>query len=66
MASDPDDCPQPALFDIEGPDEDGCVWLVSGKGESAIVLNLGPKEPVAEKMADWLGQIDFGDLPDDN
>ena len=47
------------------PDERGCVWLVSGKGESAVVVNLGPREPVAEKMADWLGQIDFGDMPGD-
>jgi hypothetical protein len=50
-----------ARFEIEGPDECGCVWLICGKGESAIVVNLGPRDAVAEKMADWLGYIDFGE-----
>jgi hypothetical protein len=53
-----DEPEQEALFEIEGPDEDSCVWLVSGKGESAIVVNLGPREKVAEKLANWLAEID--------
>jgi hypothetical protein len=53
-----DDCPQEALFEIEGPDEDGCAWIVFSDGE---VRNLGPRDKVAEKMADWLAQIDFGE-----
>ena len=52
---------QEALFGIEGPDEDECVWLVSGSGPSAVVVNLGPRPAVAEKLADWLAQIDFGE-----
>jgi hypothetical protein len=54
-----DEPEQEALFEIEGPDEDSCVWLVSGKGESAVVVNLGPREAVAEKLANWLAEIDF-------
>jgi hypothetical protein len=27
------DSEQGALFEIEGPDEDSCVWLVDAKGE---------------------------------
>jgi hypothetical protein len=49
-----DEEPQGALFEIEGPDEDACVWLVSGKGEGAVVVNLGPRDAVAEKLAQWL------------
>jgi hypothetical protein len=60
MAIDPDP-DQGALFTIEGPDDDSCVWLISGTGESAVVINLGPREPVSERMADWLAEIDFGD-----
>ena len=48
---------QGALFEIEGPDEDSCVWLVSGEGEDAIVVNLGPRQAVAEKLARWLASI---------
>lgn len=55
------ECDQQALFKIEGPDEDGCVWLVSGEGESAVVVNLGPREAVATRMAEWLAEIDFGE-----
>lgn len=54
---------QEALFEIEGPDEDECVWLVSGSGPSAVVVNLGPRPAVAEKLADWLAKIDFGERP---
>jgi len=61
VATDERDCQQGALFTIEGPDDDGCVRLVSGSGESAVVVNLGPREPVSERMADWLGEIDFGE-----
>ena len=56
-----DEPEQGALFEIEGPDEDACVWLVSGQGESAVVVNLGPREAVAEKLTQWLAEIDFGE-----
>jgi hypothetical protein len=55
------ECEQGALFTLEGPDDDGCVWLVSGDGPSAIVVNLGPREPVATRLAEWLAEIDFGE-----
>lgn len=49
---------QEALFEIEGPDEDSCVWLHVKDGPT---VNLGPRDKVAEKMADWLASIDFGE-----
>ncbi len=60
---DPDEPDQEALFELEGPDEDSCVWIVIGKGENALVANLGPREGVATKLADWLASIDFGERP---
>ena len=56
-----DEADQKALFEIEGPDEDSCVWLVSGEGQDAVVVNLGPREAVAHKLAQWLAEIDFGE-----
>ena len=56
-----DEAEQGALFEMEGPDEDACVWLVSGRGPEAIVVNLGPREAVANKMTEWLASIDFGE-----
>ncbi|HEX8443026.1 MAG TPA: hypothetical protein VF631_05200 [Allosphingosinicella sp.] len=60
MDNEPD---QGALFEIEGPDDDSCVWLVSGKGADAVVVNLGPRDAVAEKLAHWLCEIDFSERP---
>lgn len=59
MTNDNDEPEQCALFDIEGPDEDNCVWLHSG----SITLNLGPKDDVAEKLSQWLGSIDYEEQP---
>ena len=56
MQDEPD---QEALFEIEGPDEDGCVWICSAKGRDVWCQNLGPKEAAAEKMCEWLGSIDY-------
>lgn len=47
---------QGALFEIEVDEDDGCVWIVAG----GQVVNLGPVDPVSEKLADWLAQRDFG------
>jgi hypothetical protein len=52
---------QGALFEIEGPDEDFCLWLVSGTRPDAVVVNHGPREAVAIKLADWLAEIDIGE-----
>ena len=54
-----DDPEQNALFQIEGPDEDGCVWICSTEGRSVWCQNLGPKDKVAEVLSQWLGQVDY-------
>jgi hypothetical protein len=42
-----DDQPvQDALFRIEGPDEDGCVWVRSAEGHDVWCNNLGTKGAV--------------------
>jgi hypothetical protein len=51
---------QGALFEIEGPDEDGCVWICSADGRDVWCQNLGPRQVVAEKLAQWLTEIGFG------
>ena len=56
-----EDCAQGALFEVEGPDEDGCVWACAPSGRDVWCQNLGPKEAVAEKLAGWLAQQDFGE-----
>lgn len=50
---------QTALFEIEGPDEDGCVWICSAEGREVWCQNLGPVEKAAEAMSQWLGSIDY-------
>ncbi len=47
------------LFAIEGPDEDGCVWICSAKGRDDWCQNLGPSDKVAEVLSRWLGSIDY-------
>lgn len=53
-----EEAPQEALFQIEGPDEDGCVWACSTKGRDVWCQNLGPTTKVAEVLSQWLGTID--------
>ena len=50
-----DEPDQEALFNIEGPDEDGCVWICAAEGREVWCQNLGPREKVAEKLADLAG-----------
>lgn len=52
--ADPEGPAQGALFQIEGPDEDGCVWACSPEGRDIWCHNLGPKEAVAETFSQWL------------
>ena len=52
---------QGALFRIEGPDEDGCVWICSTSGRDVWCQNLGPFEPTAEAMVEWLEINDYGE-----
>lgn len=48
---------QDALFQIEGPDEDGCVWVCSVDGRDVWCQNLGPEDRVAETFLLWLGAV---------
>ena len=50
---------QESLFEIEGPDEDGCVWIHSTDPRNRWTQNLGPRQKVAEIMSEWLGAIDY-------
>ena len=47
-----------ALFQIEGPDEDGCVWACSTEGRDVWCANLGPRDKVATVMSQWLALQD--------
>ena len=52
---------QDSLFEIEGPDEAGDVWIVSPEGRNNWCRNLGPQAKVAEVLSDWLAQIDYAE-----
>jgi hypothetical protein len=54
-----DEPKQDALFNIEGPDEDGCVWICSAGGRDVWCQNLGTANKVAEVLSAWLGSIDY-------
>jgi hypothetical protein len=53
-----DEAEQPALFQIEGPDERGCVWACSTEGRDDWCKNLGPKQQVVEVLSQWLAEVD--------
>lgn len=48
--------PGEPTFEIEGPDEDGFVWICSSEGRHVWCQNLGPKQQAAEVMCGWLAQ----------
>ena len=50
---------QEALFEIAGPDEDGCVWIQSTNPAQPWGFNLGPKDKAAGVFTEWLGSIDY-------
>lgn len=56
-----DEPEQDALFQIEGPDEDGCVWVCSTGVGDGWCKNLGPKDRVVEVLSQWLGSVDAGE-----
>ena len=56
-----DEPEQGTLFEIEGPDEDGCVWICSAEGRDIWCQNLGPNDAAAEKLSQWLASIDYGE-----
>jgi hypothetical protein len=57
-----DEPEQEALFYIEGPDEDGCVWTYGASTSDPWAQNLGPCRKVTEVMSQWLGSIDLDEL----
>lgn len=48
-------------FEIDGPDDDGFVWMRSAPGQPIWGRNLGKYEDVAEKLCQWLGANDYGE-----
>jgi hypothetical protein len=54
-----DEPPQGALFQIEGPDEPGCVWICGIKWRDHWCANHGPAEKAPELMSRWVGQIEY-------
>lgn len=53
-----DEPEQGALFQIEGPDEDGCVWICSTEGRGHWCYNLGPRDAAVEVLSQWLAEQD--------
>ncbi len=56
-----DEPEQPSLFQIERPDEDGCVGASSPDGRDVWCRNLGPTDKVAEVLSQRFGTIDVDD-----
>jgi hypothetical protein len=56
-----DEPEQSALFYIEGPDEDGCVWIHGASSSDPWTHNLGPANRVAEVLSQWLATLDDGE-----
>lgn len=48
-----------ATFEIQGPDDEGNVWICSAEGREVWCHNLGAQQTVAEAMSQWLGSIDY-------
>lgn len=57
-----DELEQEALFYIEGPDEDGCVWIYGASTSDRWAQNLGHCRKVAEVFSQWLGTVDFDEI----
>ena len=47
------------LFYIEGPDEQGFVWVHGAHSREPWSRNLGPARKVAEVLSQWLGSVEF-------
>lgn len=52
---------QESFFEIEGPDEGGCVWICSAGGRADWCQNLGPRDKVVEVLSQWLSSLDDGE-----
>jgi len=49
---------QGAIFQIQGPDEDGSVWVTLSEGPEVWRKNLGPAQDVEIVLRDWLWTLD--------
>jgi hypothetical protein len=56
-----DEPEQDAIFEMEGADEDSCVWLLYSTDADAVVVNLRPTDAIAPKLTQWLAEIDFSE-----
>ena len=54
-----DEPEQEALFELQGPDDSGCVWACSPAGRDVWCQNLGSTGSVAAVLAEWLEAIDY-------
>ena len=61
MAHMEDQPEQEALFYLEGPDEDGCVWICSADLPGQWCHNLGPADKVSAVLSQWLASSDEGE-----
>ena len=50
---------QEALFELQGPDEDGCVWACSPEGRDVWCQNRGPDAKVVDVMSRWLESTEY-------
>ena len=57
-----DEAEQKALFYIEGPDEDGCLWICGANTSDPWAQNLEPCRKVTDVFSQWLGTVDFDEL----
>jgi hypothetical protein len=53
-----DEPKQDALFYVEGPDEDGRVWICSADAPGQWCHNLGTADKVTEVFSQWLVSTD--------
>jgi hypothetical protein len=58
-----DEPEQEALFEIEGPDEDACVWIHGTDPRDPWTQNLGPRDKVVEALSSWLSSLDDAKNP---
>jgi hypothetical protein len=56
---------QGPLFKLEHDSEDGCAWICSKEGRDVWCRNLGPISAACTVMANFLGEVDFGDMVPD-
>ena len=56
MEKDPE---QEALFELQGPDGDGCVWACSPPGRDVWCQNLGSADKVVDVMARWIESVAY-------